>query len=1323
MPYLTPEEALLATVQQGGMEPAPPRPGSFEPVTSSPQEQLAASISSLGSVGDKALATGVDFASMAASLLVFNMAPSMAIGLAGGVGAGIGQSVAEQSFEAQREFLATRQFLREISTSPLYGVQSVLSPQNAMSNSLTGSGVATMLQSLNSMGAAYGASPAQMRNLGSIMSSMPGAAGSRFRMGGHQNIDKISQDMREALQELTEIAEQINGDIDDAIQYYESFSRMGFSTKRHRLQALRHVQASSSLTGLGLNQVFDIASGVGAFADGLGLDRVAGFGLGMSNLNTAAVLQARGGMDPRYLRQIGGIDQYALRMSEIQLGAIDSVAGQTYMTRRFNPDGTARDFAVGARPAGADFNFLQRYDPYAANQMREQVAAEFPGVVLAQVAAIRAGADSTTQANRRQFDYLSSIGISDPTEQLEYLRTLRARPMANMLGDLQAREDAFAMREPLSRSRSVSRGGMNHLNIAIADQLGLRGLNSEARRRGIARQMRSEDLAEILMSATGDPIRYGSGMASAEDMLAFSRRVMQGDMSPFADPFDNSIDHLNDLFSGAIASEGLRSREALTMAARGAGPYSPFINSIIFSASTYRHDRGIEAMARRERRMEQRRTLPVLFGEGLKYGTVLGAGAGSFFGPVGVGVGAVGGGLVGGVGGMVRELFDRFISIDDPSLGSRMGRYVNFTGTAGSGLDVGGGRYAANVGELMEAIAMEQGVFFDPTTGRAGRASHTDIQDMRRRVRLATEDLLDERFRPGAVSRFVGRSADGLVGSDPLRRFTQADIDSRSAADVYDMFARATMGVERFRDLSADQRQALDAALRAEGAGGLAQVLPQMTGDADAAQIINQTASALSIYSSFQELTRTLSDTSLQLTPTQSGGLETRTRATLRSMGRGPLRDATRVREELGMARMGPHAEGRNMQTMNERIMTFSPEELGSIQSALEGGLLSGAARSSAERLLRDAPAQLGGVNEEVTRQQQYYAAEGREGLLRADLEAAIALRGGSGDVSAQALRIVEMASGGQLSRAAAESALGALRGTEVLDRAFSPEAQDGMRAAGLAAPGLDPTRSRFLQNMRSSPRGRAERMLQPLVETDRLAIQNTYGSVLEGRAGDALQMLTSSQSRDITSRLAEALSGSDISDAGARDLANLLSGDRTTLIERLASGEFAGILNQLEGVDDLQTLFSGDTALNRLNQYLAGSGDANELRRRAGLLAGQGIGHVPALAALAGGDAAGLATILESQANMSTEAARHMADQLVRGEMGAEGVNNMLSRFMASIPTSVSDANEARNMDNDRREVFRALARMLTGSMTGIPVRMAEGPWTGVPPASEENR
>ena len=421
--------------------------------------------------------------------------------------------------EGQREFLATRQLMREL---PGQG-GSVLGGGGAgvFGASSDPMQVANFQSTLSNVGSSFGAAPAQMRNL----------VGGFGQMGmlDTSSVRSTSASLRSSMRELRSVAQTINSDLEGALEVYGQLKQMGFSSNRSRLTALKQMTGASSMSGLSLGQVSQIGGGAMQSSMAMGLSPEAGFNAGMGAISNAAYRMSTGAANPMYVQRVGGQANYAARMAEINLGVAGSEGGMNMMSRMFTEGGDF-DASGFTRQVGRDRlrgsrSHFRNVDPYQMGRMRREFSEMAPGVITAQVASIQARhSDDPTRANRLQYELLSQYGIQDPDEQLEFLGGLRTQGRANALGAGQRIQNAALT----SQGDRETVGVAERLGEALRDLTRrVIGSGEELERYGASLQVRLErQIRSATESLVGTPRMLATGDYS-EQAISFTRSILE----------------------------------------------------------------------------------------------------------------------------------------------------------------------------------------------------------------------------------------------------------------------------------------------------------------------------------------------------------------------------------------------------------------------------------------------------------------------------------------------------------------------------------------------------------------------------------------------------------------------------------------------------------------------------------------------------------------------------------------------------------------------------------------------------------------------------
>lgn len=540
--------------------------------------------------------------------------------------AGIEQA-ASRMIEGQREFMATRQLMRELPGQSMFGAQSVLSPIGMGPAALASNPyqVSSMQQNLASIGANYGASSGQMRNIVGQLAPMG--------MLDTSSVSSISSSLRRSMQELTRIAKMVGSDLDEATKVYGQLKQMGFDTMSSRTSALRQLTGASSMSGMSLSQVSGIASGSIATAGALGLSSDVGLRAATTSISNAALRYGSGTINPIYMQQMGGLEGYAQRLAEINMGVVGSQGAMGAMSQMFDPSGRLRAGGLEEALSGnvrMRSSFGREFDPYRLGAMRRQFQGMSRSVILGGVASIQSEY-SGAEANRRQYEFLSQFGISDPTEQLEYLDSLRAQPRAQAMMTAQTLQNQAVQSAQVPEIRTVTERLGDALSRLTRQVF---GTGESLERFGASLQQRSERFVnDITTGVMGTaPSALSPGRYTAEALNTTRSAILSG--------------------QGAIADPMTRFRHELTT--------DPNLRELLGRSTAITGGRGF-------------------------------------------------------MGGL-----------SEASFNARFGSYVGMSGTADTGIAVGGGAFMTP-DELIQSAALSQGMTLDPTTGRVRSVGEGDV--------------------------------------------------------------------------------------------------------------------------------------------------------------------------------------------------------------------------------------------------------------------------------------------------------------------------------------------------------------------------------------------------------------------------------------------------------------------------------------------------------------------------------------------------------------------------------------------------------------------
>jgi len=633
-----------------------------------------------------------------------------------------------QMLEGQRNFLATRSLLR---TMPQvgFGSQSVLSPTQMPLS--TPQQVSQLNANMRAIGSDFGMTAGQSRN----MMGMLGGMG----MINTGSVRQMSSSFRSALSEMKSIAQQIGGDIQEAINVYKSIDQMGFKTSSSRRHVLRQMTTTSAMTGASLGDVQSNMHTAMAAADQLGISRQTAADLATRSMQTTAFMSRTGALSSQYVDRMGGVMGTAQRMAQIQMGMAQSRGGLAAISNMFNPYGGIDESGVRATLAGKSSTLrmarLRQMDPYAMNDVMDDAMGMMGGVVLARVGAINAkfGGSDPLRARREQFKFLQSMGISDAQEQMQYLSFLRSQPRAEFMGSLQdMRNTALTARDTsMSKVTSVADTYKNVIERINSS------LSTTFQRAGEALLRNFEDTNRRVSTALyGRQRTYGTGNMDMGAMRAVSAQVMRGD-------FDFTASG-SDLMS-------LIKNPAITAA----------LNNNV-------NVRGVDVAARRQ-------ILDGRIAQGM------------------YAVGSLSGGLNKAIDNIAETLLSQSSSgrMRAPvgSLAEAMAGGLGDEGPINFGTDLFGRTRSGNAGQYLQAIARDMGAEFDPTTGRIvrlnqrqmGMLAATKGDDFRRAFNAGLgKDVRDqlsimekERFATGAglagaaFGGLSGFAAGGLRGGIP----------------------------------------------------------------------------------------------------------------------------------------------------------------------------------------------------------------------------------------------------------------------------------------------------------------------------------------------------------------------------------------------------------------------------------------------------------------------------------------------------------------------------------------------------------------------------
>lgn len=686
------------------------------------------------------------------------------MGGAGGLAAGfmlpmaVGEvytAAADQMIQGQREFLANRQTLQQLPMQSPFGAASVLGGQTSMN--MDPMSVQRFGSSLANIGSQYGASTSQMRNITSALGGM-GAVDTR-------SVSAASASIRSAMQELQQIGRQIDGDLQAAVQTYQQLKAMGFDSTRQRMQALRGMSSTSSLTGMSLGRVQGMTTATMQAAQQVGMSAGQGFNIGLDSLNNSALRSSQGLINPSYLNRVGGVEGYASRMAELQIGVIGSQGMDAMMSRLYEAGGGSRASGLDGLTRGhqlsARGSFFSNVDPYEMARMRSEMSYQANGLILSGVQGIRDRfGDDPTRANREQYRFMASMGIQDPQEQLEYLSNLRSQPRAQALRiGQQFRDSSIAAQGQVDDPMALSRRFSDAINELTRSAI---GGAEEFRRFGAHLQVRAEQAVnQAYNSALGGTRGIESGNFTNDAIDAARGRFLRGEISMGGNSLAVLERQLNTDASlqNALANyAGIQGRVGMT-----GGMGQGYLSRQIFGAS---------------------RMMANFTGSGQ-------TGRGSFA--------------------------DAF------------GGVTGVSGSAGAGINVGigasGATEFASGAEFLQMAALQQGGFLNPETLRIERASQAAIDDILSGPGLGrAESALLDQLRPrnsgllGGLGFSMDQASQHTVGLDRNIQLSETELrEIRQNPGVYlDRFARSR-GARNFADLSPGDQSSLLAALQQGG--------------------------------------------------------------------------------------------------------------------------------------------------------------------------------------------------------------------------------------------------------------------------------------------------------------------------------------------------------------------------------------------------------------------------------------------------------------------------------------------------------------------------
>lgn len=657
----------------------------------------------------------------------------------------------DQMIQGQREFLANRQTLQQLPMQSPFGASSILGGQTSMPTDPFS--VNRFGSNLANIGSQFGASTSQMRNITGALGNM-GAVDTR-------SVASASASIRSAMQELKQIGRQIDGDLQEAMQTYQQLKSMGFDSTRQRMRALRGMSSASSLSGLSMDRVQNLTTQTMQAAQQVGLTANQGMNLGLNAISNAAVRQSQNLINPSYLNRVGGLEGYAQRMAQLQLGVLGSEGAQVMMSNLFGNDGSGRsagmDRMMSGRGMRARGSFFRNADPYEMAQMQQQMGGSMNGLMLARIQAIRARhADDPVRANREQYNFMSSLGIQDPQEQLELISNIRSQPRAQAARIGQQFRDASTMAQARTEDpATLAERFADAINRLTRSAI---GGAEEFQRFGAHLQARAEQaVSSAYQSVLGGARGMESGDFSSAGMSAARGRFLRGELSMGGNPM-RRLERMLD--TDATMQQALSNFGGIT--------------------GGFNTDMG-QGLGNR-----------LLFQAGSAMASITGraGGRGSFADAFGGRTGMTGG----------------------PGSGINVG-----TGALGQS------QFATGA-EFLQMAAMQQGGFLNPETMRMQSANQDLVSQMVYNGFGSAESAILEQLRPrnggilGGLGFSMDQASQHTVGLDRDVQLSRSELDQiRSNPSAYlDQFAQS-QGARNFGELSPDQQSSMLQALAQSG--------------------------------------------------------------------------------------------------------------------------------------------------------------------------------------------------------------------------------------------------------------------------------------------------------------------------------------------------------------------------------------------------------------------------------------------------------------------------------------------------------------------------
>jgi len=437
--------------------------------------------------------------------------------------------------EGQRDYVATRELMRAIAPQDPLGSRSYLGKQSPVFDDPES--IRNMQQNIRFTGVRYGSTPGQMRNVLEDLSKMKEIDTS--------SVETISRSLRKSMSELKKIGATINGDIGEAVKVYKKLKDMGLKTTAQRAAMLTDSHALSGLTGLSTSQILQFQENSGTTAQRMGLSAQAGYAEGSRSLSNAVTRISAGTVDNNYIRALGvngrSVQEQSMalaqRMSQLNMGMAQSQGASMMMTHMFDENGIldldGAERGLNRRKMRGKRRWGRKVDPYSLEGNRRQFHQIQEGIVKNRIAYIHArNPDDVAARNREQFRFLASMGIQDPTEQLEYLSTINSRGRSNMAAAAQRMRNASTMSQ--ESTSLIEHRFLGNARDAVSESFeGVFGHGGDAIQAWSARQRVGLERGTRRLSDTyrGVERTYGSGTVDQDSYREEMQRIRGGDLT------------------------------------------------------------------------------------------------------------------------------------------------------------------------------------------------------------------------------------------------------------------------------------------------------------------------------------------------------------------------------------------------------------------------------------------------------------------------------------------------------------------------------------------------------------------------------------------------------------------------------------------------------------------------------------------------------------------------------------------------------------------------------------------------------------------------